>query len=166
MSSFYRQYNSSSAAFYRKAHTLMVSNRISFYPISSTYVFHRIETFALHTEFIWRQAEELSSIFSIYHKRIFVNGNLWWWWNLLSLNKSIFCVICRKMSLSIEGWHIIFPAKIWPTAKLNYIGHPNKSRFSKHVVMTEEEIGVRSSRNGKYIKTMALIFVLYVVAFN
>ena len=66
MSSFYRQYNSSSAAFYRKAHTLMVSNRISFYPISSTYVFHRIETFALHTEFIWRQAEELSSIFLFY----------------------------------------------------------------------------------------------------
>ena len=99
-------------------------------------------------------------------KRIFVNGNLWWWWNLLSLNKSIFCVICRKISLSIESWHIIFPAKIWPTAKLNYIGHPNKSRFSKHVVMTEEEIGVRSSRNGKYIKTMALIFVLYVIAFN
>ena len=77
-----------------------------------------------------------------------------------------FCVICRKISLSIESWHIIFPAKMWPTAKLNYIGHPNKSRFSKHVVMTEKEIGVRSSRNGKYIKTMALVFVLYVIAFN
>ena len=96
MSSFYSQYNSSSAAFYRKAHTLMVSNRISCYPISSTYVFHRIETFALHTEFIWRQAEELSSIFLFITKRIFVNGNLWWWWNLLSLNKSIFVWSAEK----------------------------------------------------------------------